>query len=341
MTPSQIDRRSFLKVSGGAGIAALAGCLGGDVEAVSIGIPGGSSTTGQSAQALQSVVQDQSDSIRFDTEDSGGDPASIRLFNDDELDGYTASNFISTAAMNDDEPFAEDPVDGIAYQGFQIGVLELHWVALDGSGVETTDDLLDDDITVWMLPPGWGLRQLSDTVHESIGILDELEENEVDADTSDIAGRVDEGDVDALISYGANGVNLPGWATEVDARADLYAVEHTEEFQEGAAATEGVNTDTIEIYGYDQDMGADEVFTWQETFQFFFAEEMSDDVAYEVAEISHNHWESAREAQEAYLDHSDFGSIVGGYMDGVPVHPGVADFLEDEGEWDDSWERGE
>ncbi|ELY92419.1 TRAP transporter solute receptor, TAXI family protein [Natrialba hulunbeirensis JCM 10989] len=319
----------------------LAGCLDSDVEAVSIGIPGDSSTTGQSTQALQAVVQNESDSVRFDAQDSGGDPASIRLYNNGEIDGYSASNFISTNALNDEEPFEEDPVDGIAYQGFQIGVLDLHWLALDGSGIETTDDLLDEDITVWMLPPGWGLRQLSNTVHESIGIREDLEANELDADTGDIPGRVDEGDVDALISYGANGVNLPGWATEVDARSDLYAVETTEEFREGAAETDGVDTDTIDVYGYDQDIGADEVFTWRETFQFFFSADMPADVAYEVAEISHEHWEDARDAQEAYPDHSDVDNMASAYMSDQPVHPGVADFLEDQGAWDDSWTRGE
>lgn len=341
MTTSQIDRRTFLKVSGAAGVGALAGCLSGDVEAVSIGVPGGSSTTGQSAQALQAVVQGESDEVRFDVEESGGDPASIRLYNNGEIDGYTASNFISTNALNDVEPFNEDPVDGIAYQGFQIGVLDLHWVALDGSGIETTDDLLDDDVNLWMLPPSWGLRQLTETVHESIGIFEDLEPNTIDADTSDIAGRIDEGDVDALVSYGANGVNLPGWATEVDSRSELYLVETTEEFREGAAETDGVGTDEVEVYGYEQDLGADTIFTWQETFNFFFSEDMSDDVAYDVAEISHERWEDARDSQPAYLDHSDFDNMTGGYMDDVPVHPGVADFLEDQGEWDDSWERGD
>lgn len=341
MTVGHVSRRTLLKAASGIGITTLAGCSGSDVEAVSIGIPDGSTTTGQSAQALQAVVQDRSDEIRFDTQDTGGDPASIRQYNNGEIDGYTASNFISTNAMNDEEPFDEDPVDGVAYQGFQIGLLDLHWLALDGSGIETTDDLLDEDISVWMLPPGWGLRQLTDTVHQNIGIHEELEQNSIDADTGDIAGRVDEGDVDALVSYGANAVNLPGWATEVDARADLYLVEATEEFREGAADTEGVQTDEVEIYGYDQDLEADEMFTWRETFQFFFLEEMSNDVAYEVAELSHEHWEDARESQEAYLDHSDFENITGGFLEDVPIHPGVANFLDDNDEWDDSWERGD
>ncbi|THE64538.1 TRAP transporter substrate-binding protein [Salinadaptatus halalkaliphilus] len=336
-----IDRRSFLKVSGGVSVAALAGCLSGDVQAVSIGVPGDSSTTGQTTQALQAVAQDKAEELRLDVEDTGGDPASVRLYNNDEIDGYSASNFISTNALTDTEPFGEDPVDGIAYQGFQIGALDLHWLALDGSGIETTDDLLDDDVSVWMLPPGWGLRQLTDTVHQSIGIHDELEENSIDADTGDIAGRIDEGDVDALVSYGANGINLPGWATEVDARSDLYAVEATETFREGAAQTDGVNTLDIDVYGYDQDLGADSVFSWQETFQFFFSEDLEADIVYDIAELSHEHWEDARDAQPAYLDHSDLDNMTGGFMEDVPVHPGAADFFEEQGAWDDSLTRGD
>ncbi|RQG94168.1 TRAP transporter substrate-binding protein [Natrarchaeobius chitinivorans] len=321
----------------GLGLLGLAGCLGDDDETdVRVGM-GTGGTSEEMTQALQRVVDSESESARIITQGTSGDPENVRLYNDGDIDAHTGNNSSIIAAMNDEEPFAEEPVDEVAPQGFLLHTFHFHWLAVEGSGIETTDDLAGRD--VWPLQPDWGIRQLAQDVHENAGMWEDLEGSTVDIDAGDVAGAIEEGRVEAFIGYGANFTGLPGWLTEVDARADVYAVETTDTLRDGIDATEGMSANEIDVYGYDQDVGTDTLVTWDEPGQLWISEDVDDDVAYELARVSHEYVDEIREGQADYPDHSDIDIMTSGYMSDVPVHAGVADFLEDNDAWDDSWDR--
>ncbi|WP_332900300.1 TAXI family TRAP transporter solute-binding subunit [Haladaptatus sp. CMSO5] len=351
---ADISRRNALKSLAGVSALGLAGCLGsiggsssgegdgnggGGSTSLAVGVPGSSTTTGQASQAFQRVVSEESETISWNTQETGGDPASIRQYDQGNLDAFTAGNFVLAQAMADQPPFEEQPVESLPYQGFMIATLHLHWMAVEGSGIETTDDLIGKN--VWPLPPSWGLRQMTEAVLKNAGVWEDIEPNVVDADTGDIAGAIEEGRVDAIVAYGANYVNLPGWATEVDARANLHSIEVTDQFKEGINKTAGTSFQEVDTYGWEQDVGSDTMGTWPSAFQFHFAKDMSVDVGYELAKLSHDHYEQVREGQPSYLDHSKFENMTDGYLPDAPVHPGVADFLKENDAWNDDWTRGE
>lgn len=350
----RISRRNVLKASGSLGTFALAGCLGGDGDgngdgggggttSIAVGIPSASTTTGQASNGFQQVVQDVSadtepaGTITWNNQETGGDPPSLRQLNQGNVDAMTGGNFIIASAMEDLPPFEEKPVEAVPYQGFKIASLHLQIAAIDGSGIETTDDLAGN--TVWPLPPQWGLRQHVETVFQNAGIWDEIEV--VNAGTGDVAGAIDENRIDAFVAYGAEFANLPGWATEVDARADLHLVELTDTFEQGINSTRGTNFREIEVYGWEQDMGVDTIGTFPSDFQFFFSEGISRDVGYELAKISHENVQAIQESQPAYADHSDIENMTDIYLEDLGVHGGVADFLEENDAWNEDWERGE
>lgn len=346
----RISRRNLLKVSGGVGIAALAGCAGngngnggngngngngsggGGQTSISVGIPSAGTTTGQASNSFQRVVQEVTDDIRWNNQETGGDPASLRQYEQGNVQACTAGNFIVASAVESVAPFDDRPIEDLPFQAFSISPLHMHVLSVEGSGIQTTDDLIGSDF--WALPPQWGLRQQAEAVMESVGIWDELVETDsiVDADTGDVAGLIEENQIEAIIAYGSGFQNLPGWATEVDARADLQLVEFSDEFVDGANDTRGTSHSVIESYGWEnQSFNGDDVDIYGADFQFFMGDEISRDVAYELARISHENVENIQEGQPAYLDHSDPDVMASLFFDGLPVHPGTYDFLDDEG----------
>lgn len=348
---AQFTRRQLLKMTGAAsaaGLTGLAGCSGGGsgsgTTSIGVGIPSAGTTSGQASNAFQRVVKEQSPdtdpagTIAWNSQETGGDPPSIRQYNQGNLRAMTSGNFVMSSAMQDAPPFSQNPVDSVPHQAFKIASLHLHIVAVDGSGIETSDDLVGKNF--WPLPPSWGLRQQAETVFKNAGMWEDLKPNLVDADTGDVAGAVEEGRVDALVAYGSSFVNLPGWATEVDARANLHVVQPTDKLKQGIEQTRGTNYKEIEVYGWSQDMGAKTVGSFPSDFQFFFGQDISRDVGYELAKISHENVDAIQEGQAAYTDHSDPATMADAYLEELPVHPGVYDFLEEEGVDVSNYERG-
>lgn len=350
-------RRKFLQAAGGLSIATLAGCtLGGDGNggngggpvSLSVGIPSASTTTGTASNSFQRVVREQSGDtdpageLRWQNQETGGDPPSLRQYARGNLQALTAGNFIVASAQEDLPPFEERPLDTMPYQMFSIAPLHMHILSVSGSGIETTDDLVGSNF--WPLPPQWGLRQQAETVLTNAGLWSELQDEDsiVDAGTGDVAGLIEQGNVDAIIGYGAGFANLAGWATEVDARADLQLVEFTDGFTEAVSGTRGTSYSEIDVYGWEQqDFEQDQMDVYGADFQFWLGDGVSRDVGYELARISHEHTDAIQEGQPAYLDHGDPETMASLYLDDIPIHPGPYDFLEEQDVDLSAYTRGE
>jgi len=349
----RLNRRRFVQMAGTAGIVGLAGCSGGGgggggTTRIAVGIPAASTTTGAASNSFQRVVQEESGDtepageIRWQNQETGGDPPSLRQYSQGNLQAMSAGNFILASAMDDLPPFSERPVDNLPYQMFSIAPLHMHILSVSGSGIETTDDLAGNNF--WPLPPQWGLRQQAETVLKNAGLWSDLQDTNsiVNAGTGDVAGLIEQGNVDAMMAYGSGFANLAGWATEVDARADLQLVEFTDSFIEGVNGTRGTSHSVIEPYGWEQqEFGTDELDIYGADFQFWLGGEVSRDIGYELARISNENAEAIREGQPAYLDHSDPEAMASLYLESIPVHPGPYDFLEEQGVDMSAYTRGE
>lgn len=358
MTP--VSKRDVLKATGSLTAFALAGCLGnggddgtdgnggGGTTSIGVGIPSATTTSGSASNSLQRVVEEVSGEtepageIRWNNQETGGDPPSLRQYNQGNVRAMTSGNFVIASALQDAEPFAERPVEDVPHQLFSLAPLHMHILAVEGSGIETTDDLVGSNF--WPLPPQWGLRSQAEVVLRNAGLWSDLQDADsiVNAGTDQVAGRIEEGSVDALIAYGSGFANLPGWATEVDARANLTPVEWTDSFVEGANSTRGTSHSEIEAYGWEnQSFGGETIDIYGADFQFFLGPMISRDVGYELARISHENAESLREGQPAYSDHSNVENMASLYLEDHPIHAGAYDFLEDEGVDMSAYTRGE
>lgn len=342
-TPS---RRNVLKAATTAGVISLAGCTGsggGETTRVSIGATSQNSSSQQAAQALARGLNEHSDTVSVDPQVTGGWTANLHEYDGDNIPAMAVDNNSLSKALTEEGPFADDPVDELPMQGYVFTTLEMYWIAVDGTGIESTADLEEGGHSIYPIQPGFGTRLLTEEVIKTAGLW---EQNEIyNGDTTDVAGAVEEGNVDALCVYGANGAELSGWVQEVDARADgqLHAIEIHDAFEQAIDDTPGALKKEFEPYGWNQDVTevTDTVTSWALAAQWAFGSEIPAEATKEIARVASEHHDTLRESDPTTLDHSNPETMTEAVIEDVEVHPGVADFFKENDVWNDSWTRGE
>lgn len=333
-----LNRRQYLGAIGStAAVASLAGCSD-DAEGstqISVGGGGSSASSFQILQAIQSVLAEESDSASLSVQATGGDPQNIRVYDQGEIDAYSAGEFIVANARNGDPPFDESPVENFPYQGFGIQSINMYWISLTGSEIETTDDLVGRD--VWAFPPSWGFRSLLVNILTNLGVWEDIEPNVVNVGLGDVASTIEEGNIEALPAYTTNFSILPSWLVEVDSRAEVQLVEHTDDYVQAIEDTAGTSHAEIDLAGWDQDLGADSTSSWSQTYQLYFGESVPDDAVGEVMRVCHEHSDQIQESQSGYLDQSNLENMTFPLHSEMPVHPGAAAFYRENDVWNDSW----
>lgn len=210
------------------------------------GFPG--STTERAGRALERAVNDHSDSVRVSMIESESWVANSRLFNDGEVDAIDLDDLNAVRAQAQQSPYDADPITRLPLQGIHYEQMDNWMMGIEGSGIETTDDLPGRN--VYVLAPGMGTRTALEEVLRAAGYWDEL--GHVEVGPPDLAGAIEEGRIEAAPGQGSGRVELLGYHQEIDARADVYALEHTDAWRQGIEATEGLVLEDIEPYGYAQ-----------------------------------------------------------------------------------------
>lgn len=367
MSDNGMDRRRVLKGAATMGVIGMAGCMGGSdggggndggggdggngsggdgggdqsYEIVIAGTSSGSSTQ-QAGQALARAAQQHSDILDISVQVTDGWTANLYEYDGDNISSMGVDNNSLSKAMNEEGPFAEKPVDSLPMQGFVFTNLEIYWVAMKDSGIESTADLAEGGYTIYPIQPGFGTRLLTEEVIREAGLW---EPNDIlNVGTSDIAGAVEEGRVDALCIYGANGVNLSSWVQEVDVRSNgqLQVIKVDDNFEKAIDNVPGAIKKELKPYGWEQDVTGltDSTISWVLSGQWAFGPDVPAGATKEVARLSSEHWEAIQESDPTALDHSDPESMTTAVIPELEIHPGVADFFEANDVWNDEWTRG-
>lgn len=354
-----VNRRKFLAGGAAASIAAVAGCIGGDggngragdtneegiIEyngedpaSIVYGAGGSGTLTNTTGSILQSLTNEHSDKVEITPQESAGTEANQRLYSQGQVNFIGTSNWGHRKAASEEDPFGDQPLNKpLPHQGFTYGLTHTYMLARDGSGIEDWSDL--EGANVWPLWPGATIRLPFADLLEELGLPETF--NSVDVSQTDIAGAMEEGRVDAAAVYGVNFLGLTGWAQELDARQDLHAINMTDEMREQAQNFSGADYTSVEPYGWEQDIGADEVDSVAMNWHLFFGQEIDTELVYEIGSIMHNHLDEARSIYESTIDWSDPELLSTVVMDDFPVHPGAAELYRELDVWDDSWEEGE
>lgn len=346
MSFDNTTRRDLIRGAGALGVFSLAGCLGDDdgddYTLVLGGSPSGTATF-QAGQALARAANEHSDFLTISVQESSGWAAHPYEFEAGELSAFGIDNNTLAEAMNDEGGFADDPVSTLPMQGISFTTLDIYWVAVEGSDIESTADIAEGGYNIHPIQPGFGSRNISEKVIRQADIWDQ--NDIVNIDASDVAGAIEEGRIDALCVYGNNGIELAGWIQEVDIRndGDIYAINVDDNFRQAIDDTSGATAIEIEPYGWQQDITrlTDTVVAWVLFGQWAFGPDIPARATYEVARLSAEHFDTIKEADPMALDLSDLDLMSGAIIPEIEVHPGVADYLEEHGAWNDDWTRGE
>ncbi|WP_134671757.1 TAXI family TRAP transporter solute-binding subunit [Halorussus marinus] len=356
MAKNSMKRRRFLSGTATAGAIGLAGCTsgGGDdggEDSGDGGDGGGSDMTlrvGTSAGgtkdvglAVERAVSQESDSLDYSTVESPGYIGTIRRMEQDQFNAGITDNNSLSKALDDRGSFSEQGVDEIPDYGFFAFPYSIYIVARDGTGIETFDDLAGKN--VYPAEPGYSTRATTLDVWSQEPTADVHDQMNIkNMGVSDAPGAMEEGQIDAAIAYGTPGAGYTGWVTEYDARLDVHYVEPTDALVESAESYAGAGTSRIPVddWSLQQDIGTDELFTWDLEVNYTFAREASNDAVYELCRVVDEHNDVVNEGEEQFLDVESTGDLLGSARENIPVHPGAAQYYKDNDAWDDSLQVG-
>ena len=197
------SRRRFVQGAATLGVLGLAGCTGGgggegdgDVVTITIGGTSTGSSTQAAGQALARAASMHSDSVQISVQETDGWTANLYEFDNDQIPAMGVDNNSLAKALEEEGPFADTPVGKLPHQGFMFTSLQIHWVGLEGSGVESTADLRDGGYTIYPIQPGLGTRLLTEEIIKEAGVWEQ--HDILNVDTGDIPGAVGEGRVDPV-----------------------------------------------------------------------------------------------------------------------------------------------
>jgi len=342
MTQNSVSRRDLIKAGTAAGLVGVSGCLsGGNRTDLSVAVVQGAAATAL-LSSLQRVVSNESDTVRMVVEETPGVPANLRLYDNGDVDAVTMTNYGAIQAQDSEGPFENQPIDTLPQQGIGIAQYHMHWITSTESNIQTTDDLGGSN--VFPLPAGWSFRQMIEELHEVEGTWADIAPNVANLAPGDVADAFSEGRISAALAYTTNLSGVPGFYSEVDARIDIEFVEASDSWIQAAKDYERADYVEAELAPlYEQDMGDfDTVPSIAAGLQLAFGEDVPDEVSYEIARISHEFVDDIKEGQSNYPDHGNLDMMTSMYLPTdyqLPIHGGVADFLEENNHWNEEWER--
>jgi uncharacterized protein len=165
--------------------------------------------------------------------------------------------------------------------------------------------------------------------------------NHVEIDSATVADAFEAGTIVGSSGYTTAGASLPTYWREAELRADLAAINLCEEEIERlrAAGLNPVEIDPSEAFS--QELGVDTILGVPIYFAYNVRADMDADLIHRVLNILYENVEKLAEGDPGFrpLANDFIGTQTAGIAANpdIPVHAGLAAFLKEHGEWDDSW----
>lgn len=327
-------------------------------------------TAGAMAAFAWAVPQtaDAQESVRFATSDTGsygyavGSILSQAL--EENLEGdiavtvqpYPSTSAAMKAVMNGEGEFSYTADVGMTslyagegpYEGFEpsegtlvhtlyVYPMETFLVVPSGEA-ENYDSYADlEGRPVFFTPAGYMNWLNLGRIFDTLG----YEQNHVEVDNSTIADALEAGSVEASGAYTTAGKSLPTWWREAELRADITVLNPTEEERQTLADAGLTPVEIDPEEAFSQEVGVDTIYGVPIWFGYNVRADADEDLVYNVINILYENVDSLVEGDPGFgpLAEDFIGAQTSGIAANpdVPVHPGLARFLEEHDAWDDSW----
>lgn len=355
MSDNSTSRRQFLYGTGAVGIAGLAGCSdddaadgsgggddGGESEELSLRVGTSAGGTQDVGLAVERAVSQESDTLNYSTIESPGYIGTIRRMANEQFNAGITDNNSLNKAIDDTGAFEEQGVERIPQYGFPAFPYSIYVIARDGTGIETFDDLAGAN--VYPAEPGYSTRATTLDVWSQDPTADVYEQMNIqNMGVGDAPGAMEEGNIDASIAYGTPGVRYTGFVQEMASRTDIHYVEPTDALIESAESFAGAGTTRTPYSEWEmpQDIGTDEVFTWDLEVLYTFNPEANADAVYELCRVVDEHNDTVNEGEEQFNDFEETGDMLDYAQEHIPIHSGAVQYYKDNDAWDDSLTEGD
>lgn len=242
--------------------------------------------------------------------------------------------------------FSEVHVEYPPYHGIGIWNGATFIVVPEDSDIETWEDLRGK--RVYPIQAGFGTYEALKAGLMAAGIWDDI--IEVQMDIGEGADALSMGVMDACGAY-VGGLSLPSWNREIDARMDVRVIpplpEHIKMMEENLA---NIHPGTF-IYevpvqdSWTQDVALEKVKCPTTAWCTFLSQHMSEELAYEFGsnyvELIDTLYEFLPEYKELHMLRLKLTYDAYAAVPDLPVHPGMAMVMKEEGMWNERFKIGE
>lgn len=251
---------------------------------------------------------------------------------------YTAD--VGMRGLYDNEPPYEDfePTAGTLVHTLYVYPMETFLVVPQSAegDYDSYEDLSGKP--VFFTPAGYMNWLNMGRIFDALG----YEFNHVEIDNSTVADALESGSVVGAAAYTTAGASLPTWWREAELRAEISVVNPTEEEIQKLkdAGLSPKEVDPAEAFS--QEVGVDTILGVPIYFAYNVRADMDADLVQRILNILNDNVASLAEGDPGFKPlASDFvGTQAAGIAANpdIPVHPGLAAFLKEHDQWDDSWQ---
>lgn len=353
---SSISRRHYLSGTASVGSLLIAGCLGGDDDTDDADgsdtdddgfefgdydeqISAGWAEEGGAGYTLGQIVATQlHEHSEFGMDvgaTSGG--ANMRHLDEGDYDlGYTNAH-VYTLAYDRKNPYDNPEIEQDIWQAFGIFDVTCFFIAREDSGVETLSDFEDANVTIYT--PAASMHLAARDGLENVGVYEDM--NERQYPVNDVPRPFETGEVDVAMAYNVVEEITPGWVQELTPQLDddeFKFVQMTDE----EADLMGVGGNTMVKHtpsGYYEDDGEPEIWAFRLGYNQHALPDFPDDLMYDFLQDLHDLSENFHEDSPlaARLGTQEGFELL---LKDYPIHPGAAEFYQDQGWWNDEWTEG-
>ncbi len=165
--------------------------------------------------------------------------------------------------------------------------------------------------------------------------------NHVEIDNSTTADALEAGSIVGAASYTTAGASLPTWWREAELRADITVVNPSAEEVETLRAAGLAPLEIDPATPFSQDVGVETILGVPIYFGYNVRADLDEDVVYRMLTALMADVDRLAEQEPGFrpLANDFVGTQVGGIAANpdIPVHPGLARFLEEHDAWNDKW----
>lgn len=338
----EFDRRTFVKTTGAAAVAGLAGCLeeasdgNGDEDGTTdIVITTATDTTAAYAasQGVAAVVNEHTDDVYVDARPSEGTNANVGMLSREEIQMGYIQNWTANKIKAGEEPFGD-----LDFQPNQVfHYYDLPWLFVTGNEDWTSVTDIEADSRISPTPEGSGTAEMLE--HALSYAVDGYDR--ISVDYGEQSGAINEGRLDAGAATFLNFKLEPSWVQEMKNTVELRILDWPENVVSNLDNDDSVLVRDVDMTGFDgYAYASDSVAAPTLSYNFVTRDDMDYDAVYAMLETMYGNREQLADQHALLMEHTDGEFWVKNPYD-MPFHPAAADFYDEIGVWHDGLERGE